>query len=431
MVDGNEEEFKSTYQMLEEISEVWDEISNVDRAALLELIAGKRNANVAAAIINNFDIAQSALESSINAEGSAMKEYEQWMDSIQAKTQQFTAQFQSLSGVLVEQDWIKDVVDMGTDLLKLLTALVEKTGSIPILVTALSTLATLKNVGWARVIPDFDSNKYTLNTQKLTEAIQDLYWGYKSIAEVGGEAAQGLKEGFARAIFGKAPGITALWEDNRQGLFDSVVNGLKNAQFSGTQDAVDTFWKSLGANTSISENSAKALRAYFDTVDTGEASLKGFNEFIPKFNAGLEETHRVSKKSQIAMSIWSGVINGAVSLAITGIIALISNWITSQKKLIQEGHDLVDAYTENVKSINDSINSLQKNRSEFDMLSKGVGDSGENIALSADQYERYVNLANEIAELSPELVKGYDAEGNAIIEKNNAIDQTIAKLKED
>ena len=45
----DEDTFKSTYQILQELSNVWDDLTDVSQANLLELIGGKRNTNAGAA----------------------------------------------------------------------------------------------------------------------------------------------------------------------------------------------------------------------------------------------------------------------------------------------------------------------------------------------------------------------------------------------
>lgn len=61
--------YKSTYQILLEISDVWEQMSDIDQAALLEIIAGKNRSNVAAALLSNSEDLRAALESAQNAEG--------------------------------------------------------------------------------------------------------------------------------------------------------------------------------------------------------------------------------------------------------------------------------------------------------------------------------------------------------------------------
>ena len=43
MIDENT--FKSTYQIIQEMSAVWDDMTDINRAAALELMGGKRQAN--------------------------------------------------------------------------------------------------------------------------------------------------------------------------------------------------------------------------------------------------------------------------------------------------------------------------------------------------------------------------------------------------
>ena len=43
-----------------------------------------------------------------------MQEQERWLESLEAKTQQFEAAFQSLSNTVVDSDILKDLVDLGT-----------------------------------------------------------------------------------------------------------------------------------------------------------------------------------------------------------------------------------------------------------------------------------------------------------------------------
>lgn len=110
--------FKSTYEILKGISEVWDKISKTDQADLLEVIAGKQRGNQVSALIQSFQSGQvqKALDASLNSAGSANAEQEKWIDSIQAKLQQLEASFQSLATTLVDSDLIKGFVDFGTAL---------------------------------------------------------------------------------------------------------------------------------------------------------------------------------------------------------------------------------------------------------------------------------------------------------------------------
>lgn len=67
--------YKSTYQILLEIAEVWDQITDDKaRAGLLELLAGKRNSSVIAALLQNPEQLKDAYKDANKASGSALKE---------------------------------------------------------------------------------------------------------------------------------------------------------------------------------------------------------------------------------------------------------------------------------------------------------------------------------------------------------------------
>ena len=83
--DEAKTEYKSTRQLLQEISEIYDELSDKNQAELLEALAGKRNGQAIAAILNNFDTVKSSLESMANSAGNAEAEMAVAMDSIDYK----------------------------------------------------------------------------------------------------------------------------------------------------------------------------------------------------------------------------------------------------------------------------------------------------------------------------------------------------------
>ena len=52
-----------------EISKVWDDMTDMNRAGLLEIIAGKTRSNTAAAILSNTEDLQNAYQDAMDAEG--------------------------------------------------------------------------------------------------------------------------------------------------------------------------------------------------------------------------------------------------------------------------------------------------------------------------------------------------------------------------
>lgn len=84
--------YKSTYEILLGIAEIYQEIVETDeeygsnmKNGLLEALAGKNRSNIAASILASPDVLKSAYESSKNSEGSAEEELNKYLDSVEGK----------------------------------------------------------------------------------------------------------------------------------------------------------------------------------------------------------------------------------------------------------------------------------------------------------------------------------------------------------
>ena len=122
--------YKNTTEILRELSQVWSSLSDITQANILERIGGKRNANVTAALLDNFEIVDKVITSTSNSTGSALAENEKYLDSINGKIAQFKATFQDMSQSILSSELIKLVVDLGTSGLWVVDAIADSLGSI-------------------------------------------------------------------------------------------------------------------------------------------------------------------------------------------------------------------------------------------------------------------------------------------------------------
>ena len=126
MLDSNT--FKSTYKIMEELAAKWQDLTDIQQASITELIAGKRQGNIVSALMTNFDIAQDALQTSLDSSGSAMKEHGKYMDSLEAKLSQLKAAWQSFALTFMDSDFLKGSVDVIKGLVEALDWLVDNFG---------------------------------------------------------------------------------------------------------------------------------------------------------------------------------------------------------------------------------------------------------------------------------------------------------------
>ena len=139
--------------------------------------------------------------------------------------------------------------------------------------------------------------------------------------------------------------------------------------------------------------------------------------------------------AQVAGGFVSGFLNGIPKpLLVAGLIAAVGGAILAIHKHIEKqaqeaGKKVRESFENNFTKADEKINSLEEYKNRFNELSKGVDQFGHNINLSAEEYDEYLNISKELQQLSPSLIAGYNAEGEAIIKKGNAVQEVIDGLK--
>ena len=146
--------YKSTYEILQGIADIYDEIVATDKEfgtnnlnLLLENLAGKNRSNIAASILQNADLLKSVYESSQDSEGSAQQELDAYLDSIEGKLTKLTNSVQRFWSEFIDTDVVKDAIDLLTNLMNLLTNIVDKIGPLGSLATVISAVFSIKNGG--------------------------------------------------------------------------------------------------------------------------------------------------------------------------------------------------------------------------------------------------------------------------------------------
>lgn len=368
----DENTFKNTTQILRELAGVWDELTDISQANILEMIGGKRNANTVASLLENFELVEDVLESSMNAAGSALEENEKYLESINGKIAKFQSAFQSLSATLVNSDLVKGVVDAGTGIVETLTVIIDKLGSIPTLISSIAGALTV---------------------------------------------FQKAKGGNDFGLFGIVDGSIGF---DPSGIRNTIseYNNLLNKSIDEQSDFI--------ANLKISD---KTLAGYLETVTDGSASLKGYKAYCKQAGIETKTLGTTSKVASVGVTLLNTAMNMLISLGVTlviqGIITGITHLINATEEAVERTQELNNAFKEFKETNSDNIKTLESLKGEFDELSKGVSRYGENVALTSDEYERYKEIIETIVGISPSLSEGYNTENGYLADKNGLIERAI------
>lgn len=156
----------------------------------------------------------------------------------------------------------------------------------------------------------------------------------------------------------------------------------------------------------------------------------------------------IAKMKAMAAAIWAQVKATAVWLAtnpagwaILGATAIysISKAISHYNKKQEEAFESAKKNAEDAKSKIKSLQSEIKQNADtvdeagkkYAELAQGVNQlTGKNISLSDDEYKEFLDVSNQLAEVFPQLTKGYDDNGNAILDLQGNVDGITGKLKD-
>nr|DAT81014.1 MAG TPA: hypothetical protein [Caudoviricetes sp.] len=170
---------------------------------------------------------------------------------------------------------------------------------------------------------------------------------------------------------------------------------------------------------------------------------------VTKFRAALTSVGSVIKSvgaSMLNMGI-AMVASWAVGKIIEGLIDLahydeniikagqeakesIDNTFNSFEEGQQKVTDLATKFadsTDQIKTTGDAIDQVAEKYTE---LHKGVvGSTNENRSLSSEDYQSYLDICNQLAAQFPQLVSGYDAQGNALLNLGSNADSAADSIR--
>lgn len=145
--DTYKDTYKDIYDIVVGIGERWADLNDIQRADLLETLAGKQRSNALAAALNNVDVIKAAYQTAENSEGSAEKELTNYQKGIDYSLERFKATFQEFSTSVLSSDTFKAVIDSGTQFLEILTKITEILGPLGTALTALGGFKFVSSIG--------------------------------------------------------------------------------------------------------------------------------------------------------------------------------------------------------------------------------------------------------------------------------------------
>lgn len=144
---NDENTYKDIYDIVLGISKTWSSLKDIDKASLLEALAGKMQSNSLAAAFANPEILVKSYQEAMNSAGSAAEEEKKYQQSVQYSIDQTKAKLEELSADLLSSDFLKGAIDAGGKLIEVLDGIVKSGNAIPTLLAAIGAALSFKNIG--------------------------------------------------------------------------------------------------------------------------------------------------------------------------------------------------------------------------------------------------------------------------------------------
>ena len=144
--DETQEHYKSVYQYLKDISEVYDDLSEKQQQQLMEKLFGKNRASVGQAILQNFEAAEKAMNNMAESAGNADAEMEIITKSLEFKLNALKETGTGIFQNLFKREEIGVIIDMLTGLASAIDFVTSLIGPFGTALAGVGIAAFVKNL---------------------------------------------------------------------------------------------------------------------------------------------------------------------------------------------------------------------------------------------------------------------------------------------
>lgn len=203
------------------------------------------------------------------------------------------------------------------------------------------------------------------------------------------------------------------------GNLQTVIVVVTSALLLLTSKSIMTGFFNIGASVAKAGNVFSALGKSLTEYSTSALTARAINV---RMADSLYTTQLQSYKTAGAFRTLGFSIKELFLSNPIGWIALIATVAMGVADVI--GRTSEDAKNK-IEEINGTIDKLKENKATFDSLYKQYESLSSKVSLSTDEHKQLLDVQTQLAELSEDLVLGYDAEGNAILKNNEYLKEYI------
>lgn len=379
--DSNKE-FRNFQTVLDEVAASWGSYSSVQQGAIAKAFSGVRQQENFLVLMENWDKVKEYTDIAANSAGTAEEKFNYYLESLESKTNSLKASVEELASTTISKELYASVLDVTK-------SIVDATTETGLLKGSLIGLGTAGSIYGFQQLSIF-AGKAALEFTKFSEALTLINAG--SVSQNSMQRLLDLTNGLSASQTKLL--LTSQNLTNAQRIQILMNQGLTNAQATNKLQTLGLATAEAGATT---------------TTMTLTGALKG---------------------------LWATLMANPFVLIATTVTAGAMAFISYENHIKKVKEETADAASQIRSSIDETINKYSAQKEAIDSLSgrftelsKGVDDYGNNVSLTNEQMDEYHGLIQKLVDINPSIVKGYDDQNQAIVNKNTVLSETIRLLE--
>lgn len=355
-------ETRDVSDIMTELAGKWSNLSKETQQSTAVNLAGRYQLSRFLALMQNFSISVQATETALHSQGSATRENEQYMKSLEARIQKMKTAWETMSiafGNAVISDSIVTLTALFASMMNGVASLVDTIGALPVVLGVLGSGLVLLRASFKMLLIDIINTVRSL--LGIAPASATASAGLKGLMASSTAASVGLRATGTAATFAK----TAI-----RGLLSSTVVGIGFVALGAILEGIiGLFSDATKATEDFTDKAEKLNEQQYDLTNLKELSL---------------EYDKLSKKSELSFEEKTKLAQ--IESELSSKYGITTEGIDGQTKSISENSEAIRAAIE----LKEAELKIERDRAELDYAANSI-DIEKNIA----KYKKELDLREE------------------------------------
>lgn len=428
-------QFQDSEITIDSIAEKWSTFDKNTQKAISTAVAGTRQINSFISVMDNWDKVQSLTDAALHSDGTAQKKFEEnYMTSLEAKTNALKASMENLATTVVSDDMYAGFLDGA----KAVTDFVAQTDLLQASLAGLGAAGGAFALNWiGDMVQGFSDLSSAMDIVKATNITDDAFEGLLNLT-------QGLSESQTKLVLSSkalsdAQRIAILMgQGMSQAEAQSAVAamGLASAQGAATASTVTLsgalkgLWATLAANPLILiaagvTAAVAAVSAYNNSVQEAVSSARESGNAWEESHSSLQDN--VTKIEELRAALESGTLSEQEAAQAKSELLSIQESLSESYGNQVEGIDLLNGSLTEQLALLDKV--AQKEAEAFKNENKKGIDKAR-TEMEKDRHTYLGQFTEDGSEQSKAIKKSVeklqDAYGKEVIKLSEGIEGTGA-----